>query len=239
MTELFETWIRQNKVLSFYFKAKKLIRYRWSIRVRRKCRVRRPAIGTASNTSPTGGPSSKDTWSSQICRNDCASSSSFPLLSFPSLSMSLQTEQHQTNKSITMVPLFSLSILQSIYSNWSSPNSEINHFEMHLYYLRNKFVWIYVASGIHKKKPLEIDSLFDYFTSVFCNRHIWNWSCSSSEIYQSKCISFIFDLKLFVYAAGIHIEQEWPNFLDRGPFSEIWMKVRATPHNSIFSLSCR
>ena len=151
MTELFETWIRQNKVLSFYFKAKKLIRYRWSIRVRRKCRVRRPAIGTASNTSPTGGPSSKDTWSSQICRNDCASSSSFPLLSFPSLSMSLQTEQHQTNKSITMVPLFSLSILQSIYSNWSSPNSEINHFEMHLYYLRNKFVWIYVASGIHKK----------------------------------------------------------------------------------------
>ena len=24
-----------------------------------------------------------------------------------------------------------------------------------------------------------------------------------------------------------------PNFLDRGPFSEIWTKARATPHNSI------
>ena len=27
-----------------------------------------------------------------------------------------------------------------------------------------------------------------------------------------------------------------PNFLDRGPFSEIWTKARATPHNSIFSI---
>ena len=33
------------------------------------------------------------------------------------------------------------------------------------------------------------------------------------------------------------IVQGWPNFLDRGPFSEIWTKARATPHNSIFSLS--
>ena len=35
------------------------------------------------------------------------------------------------------------------------------------------------------------------------------------------------------------IEQGWPNFLDRGLFSEIWTKSRATPHYSILSLSCR
>ena len=33
------------------------------------------------------------------------------------------------------------------------------------------------------------------------------------------------------------IIQGWPNFLDRGPF--FWTKARATPHCSIFSLSCR
>ena len=33
------------------------------------------------------------------------------------------------------------------------------------------------------------------------------------------------------------INQWWPNFLDRGPFSEMWTK--ATTHNSIFSLSCK
>jgi len=32
----------------------------------------------------------------------------------------------------------------------------------------------------------------------------------------------------------MQLQQEWPNFLDRGPFSEIWTKARATPHNSIF-----
>ena len=26
--------------------------------------------------------------------------------------------------------------------------------------------------------------------------------------------------------------------MDRGPFSEIWTKARATPHNTIFSLFC-
>ena len=32
--------------------------------------------------------------------------------------------------------------------------------------------------------------------------------------------------------------QGWPNFLDRRPFLEIWTKVRATPHNSIFHFYC-
>ena len=33
---------------------------------------------------------------------------------------------------------------------------------------------------------------------------------------------------------GLHLDQGWPNFFNHGPFSEIWTKVRATPHNSIF-----
>jgi len=31
-----------------------------------------------------------------------------------------------------------------------------------------------------------------------------------------------------------NLRQGWPNFLDSGPFSEIWAKARATPHDSIF-----
>ena len=36
----------------------------------------------------------------------------------------------------------------------------------------------------------------------------------------------------------IGLSQGWPNFLGRGPHSEIWTKARATPHNSIFSFFC-
>ena len=33
-------------------------------------------------------------------------------------------------------------------------------------------------------------------------------------------------------AERVHLPR--PNFLDRGPLSEIWTKAQATPHNSIF-----
>ena len=40
--------------------------------------------------------------------------------------------------------------------------------------------------------------------------------------------------KYFFEFIVFHLKQGWPNFLDRGPFSEIWTKAWATPHDSIF-----
>ena len=71
--------------------------------------------------------------------------------------------------------------------------------------------------------------------TVLCLDHCW----FHSRKYYIDSLAFTclvpIAFPLYFYCQ----KQGWPNFLDRGPFSEIRTKARATPHHSIFSLSCR
>ena len=113
-------------------------------------------------------------------------------------------------------------------------------FPVELFYdVGNKSLWLYPLTRFlpmraQLKRLLLKPRVFDVCEEekqFFCTKCSFfrNYTLYSKFLTTSKRLNF-----LLCCCVTFCLNQGWPNFLDCGPFSEIWTKARTTPHNSIF-----
>ena len=102
------------------------------------------------------------------------------------------------------------------------------------------FIGSMIESMIEKKNIFEIRVFRKWHNDTFRPRGESHLVWKQIVFKGSSLMSFFLPQGTYhQIPKNFDIEQGWPNFLDRGSFSEIWTKARATSHNSIFSLYCR
>ena len=104
---------------------------------------------------------------------------------------------------------------------------------------KETFLFIHAFSTVFSRLPVPSnykqsfqDFAFSMFFFNFCVHFVYCWIVFNFFYrYHFSLLSFIFH---FFTVHLLLLNQGWPNFLDRGPFLEIWTKARATEHDSVF-----